>query len=361
MSEPSLLIDELDDTLAGGSAADRIRLLQRVTDLYLDGAVRYSGEQVALFDDVLGRLLIDIEETARRELARRLAGAPVPPPNVARRLALDAAPAVAAPMLIHADSLDEADLVACARSGSQVHLLAITKRPEVSAPVTDVLVTRGSDIVVRSVADNAGSHFSEQGFDALVQRAGDDEVLATRVGRRQDLPRHHFVRLLAKASDTVRAQLQTTREEQPGDIRNIVARVTDAIAARTAAESTDYAAASAEVAALEQSGGLDEAAIRDFAASGRFEHTAAALARLADLPLPTIERILLQQRAESLLFLARALGLGWATTRIILQMRHGDVVVHDQGLDLVRSSFERIKRTTAEQILDFQRTRHDHA
>ncbi|RAI35159.1 DUF2336 domain-containing protein, partial [Rhodoplanes roseus] len=96
------------------------------------------------------------------------------------------------------------------------------------------------------------------------------------------------------------------------------------------------------------------------AAGGKFEHTAAALARLADLPLPTIERMLLQQRAESLLFLARALGLGWATTRTILQMRHGDEGnVHDQGIDLVRSSFERIKRTTAEQVLDFQRTRHD--
>ncbi|RAI45832.1 DUF2336 domain-containing protein, partial [Rhodoplanes roseus] len=289
MAEPTRVIDELDETLASGTATDRTRLLQRVTDLYLDGAIHYSDDQIALFDDVLGRLLVDIEESAKRELARRLAAAPVPPPKVARTLALDTAPAVAAPMLIHMDGLEDADLLACARKGSQVHLLAITKRPKVSEPVTDVLVVRGSDIVVRSVADNAGSRFSDAGYGALVRRADGDDVLAARVGRRPDLPRHHFVRLLAKASDAVRDQLQTSRAEQPGDIRNIVARVTDAIAARTAAESNDYAAATAEVEALDRAGGLGEAAVRDFAAGGKFEHTAAALARLADLPLPTIE------------------------------------------------------------------------
>ncbi|WP_146618704.1 DUF2336 domain-containing protein [Rhodoplanes elegans] len=364
MAESSRLIDELDETLTTGTAADRARLLLRVTDLFLDGAVQYTNEQVAVFDDVLGRLLVDIEESAKRELARRLAGAAVSPPRVARSLALDAAPAVAAPMLIHADSLDEADLVACARAGSQVHLLAITKRPVVSEPITDVLVTRGSDMVVRSVADNAGSRFSEEGFEALVERADGDDVLATRVGRRSDLPRHHFVRLLAKASDAVRTQLQDGHAEPPGDIRSIVARVTHAIAARTAAESTDYAAATAEVAALEKAGGLTETAVRRFANAGKFEHTTAALARLADLPLPTVERILLQNRAESLLFMAKALGFGWTTTRSILQMRHGDDAGpggHDQDLDLLKSSFDRIKRATAEQVLDFQRTRHDHA
>jgi uncharacterized protein (DUF2336 family) len=360
MPEPFRLMDELDETLASGSTPSRTRLLQRVTDLYLDGAVHYSDEQIALFDDVLGRLLSDIEESAKRELARRLAAAPVPPPKVARTLALDEAPAVAAPLLIHNDRLDDTDLLACARKGSQVHLLAITKRPVVNEPVTDVLVVRGSDMVVRSVADNSGSRFSDAGFGALVRRADGDDVLAARVGRRPDLPRHHFVRLLAKASEAVREQLQAGRKETAEDIRSVVSRVADAIATRTAAASKDYAAATADVDALHQAGRLGEAEIRAYAGSGRFEHTTVALARLADLPLPTVERLLLQQRPESLLFLAKALGFGWSTTRIILQMRLRQDGSSDQGLDLARSSFDRIKRATAEQVLDFQRTRRDH-
>ncbi|WP_296524434.1 DUF2336 domain-containing protein [Rhodoplanes sp.] len=354
-------MDELDETLASGSTPSRTRLLRRVTDLYLDGAIHYSDEQISLFDDVLGRLLSDIEESAKRELARRLAAAPMPPPKVARTLALDETPAVAAPLLIHNANLDDADLLACARKGSQVHLLAITKRPVVNEPVTDVLVVRGSDMVVRSVADNSGSRFSDAGFGALVRRADGDDVLAARVGRRPDLPRHHFVRLLAKASEAVREQLQAGRKETAEDIRSVVSRVADAIATRTAADSKDYAAATADVDALHQAGSLGEAEIRGYAGSGRFEHTTAALARLADLPLPTVERLLLQQRPESLLFLAKALGFGWPTTRIILLMRLRQDGSSDQGLDLARSSFDRIKRATAEQVLDFQRTRRDHA
>lgn len=361
MAEPSRLIDELDETLTSGSALDRARLLQRITDLYLDGAVHYSDEQVAVFDDVLGRLLRDIEQSAKLELARRLAAAPISPPKVARALALDETPAVAAPMLIHADCLDETALLACARTRSQVHLLAITKRAVVTEPVTDVLVVRGGDMVVRSVADNAGSRFSDAGFGALVRRADGDDVLAARVGLRPDLPRHHFVRLLAKASDAVRTQLQSARTETAEDIRAIVARVADAIAARTAAYSKDYAAATAAVDALHQAGRLGEAEIRGYAATGRFEHTTAALALLADLPLSTVERVLLQRRPESLLFMAKAIGLGWPTTRAVLQMRLGAGGASDQSLELAQSSFERIKRATAEQVLEFQRARRDRA
>ncbi|WP_158859410.1 DUF2336 domain-containing protein [Rhodoplanes serenus] len=362
MAEPSRLIDDLDETLAGGSPEARAHLLRRITDLYLDGAVHYADDQIAVFDDVLGRLATDIEETARRELARRLAAAPVPPPRLARTLALDETPAVAAPLLIHAEGLDDADLVACARTRSQAHLLAITKRAVVPTPVTDVLVERGSDLVVRSVADNAGSRFSDAGFDTLVRRADGDDVLATRVGLRPDLPRRHFIRLLAKASEAVRGRLQEGRGGTSGDdIRGIVAQIAEAIAARTAAESKDYTAAIAAAAELDRTGRLGDAEIGAFATAGRFEHTAAALARLADLPLVTVERILLQRRSESLLFLARAVGLGWPTTRAILEMRLGPGGMGDQALAVARSSFDRIRRQTAEQVLAFQRARHDSA
>ena len=51
----------------------RLRILERVADLFAAGSRGYSGDQVALFDDVLQKLSADIEVEARATLAQRLA------------------------------------------------------------------------------------------------------------------------------------------------------------------------------------------------------------------------------------------------------------------------------------------------
>src|SRR6185369_17315119 len=67
------LLDELQSTLRHGTVARRVETLRRVTDLFLGGAVDYSDEQVALFDDVFKCLIDHIEVSARTLLANRLA------------------------------------------------------------------------------------------------------------------------------------------------------------------------------------------------------------------------------------------------------------------------------------------------
>ena len=70
---PENLLDELQATLAHGTVARRVEALRRVTDLFLNHAVDYSDEQIALFDDVLQCLMIHIETSAKALLATRLA------------------------------------------------------------------------------------------------------------------------------------------------------------------------------------------------------------------------------------------------------------------------------------------------
>ena len=70
---PRDLLDELQTTLAHGTVARRVETLRRVTDLFVNGAVDYSDDQVALFDDVFQCLIDHIEVSARALLANRLA------------------------------------------------------------------------------------------------------------------------------------------------------------------------------------------------------------------------------------------------------------------------------------------------
>src|SRR5690349_16517926 len=168
------LIEQLEQAFAQSDMRQRAETLRRVTDLFVFNAGKFSNDQVGLFDEVMGRLVEEIDVSARAVFGRRLVEAAQEPPRVMRGLALDDAIEVAGPVLRGSDELDEATLVESARTKSQQHLLAISRRKTLPEPVTDVLVSRGDRAVAASVAGNAGAKFSEFGYATLVERAQDD-------------------------------------------------------------------------------------------------------------------------------------------------------------------------------------------
>src|SRR5260221_7876979 len=148
------LIDELISTIETGNVNEHLRILQRVTDLFMAGSRRYSGPQIELFDAVLQQLSADIEVKARAKLAHQLAGMDNAPPNVIRSLAFSDEIEVAGPVLTHSMQLRDADLVENATTKSQRHLFAIVPRLKLSEAVTDPPVHRDSTRVVDNVARN---------------------------------------------------------------------------------------------------------------------------------------------------------------------------------------------------------------
>ncbi|MBO0756301.1 MAG: DUF2336 domain-containing protein, partial [Bradyrhizobiaceae bacterium] len=161
MATRALLIPELDDVLSHGSVEKRADTLRRITNLFIDGAGHYNEDHVALFDDVLTRLLVDVESKALAEVAHRLAAVDNAPPKLIRRLAGDEDIAIAGPVLKRSPRLAESDLIDIATTMGPDHLLAISGRHQIGTAVTDILVKRGDRDVVRSLATNAGATFSE--------------------------------------------------------------------------------------------------------------------------------------------------------------------------------------------------------
>ena len=143
LAESRSLIDELISAVDTGGVKQRLRILQRITDLFAAGSRSYSSQQIALFDDVLQQLSAEIEVKARAKLAHRLASMDNAPPKLIRSLAFDDAIEVAGPVLVHSQQLSDADLVENATTKSQEHLFAIAQRLKLSEVVTDVLVERG--------------------------------------------------------------------------------------------------------------------------------------------------------------------------------------------------------------------------
>jgi len=357
MTPTSSLIDELERALAAGTNAQRIEMLVRVTDLFLASAGRYSAEQIDLFDEVMAKLASAIEGKARAKLAIRLAEVPTAPVGVIRMLAFDADIEVARPVLRDSQRLEENDLVANARSQSQLHLAAISERNSLSEAVTDVLVTRGDQHVVRSVVKNSGARFSDAGFRMLVKRSSSDETLAVQVGVRPDLPRQHFLRLLEQASAAVRARLAAENPAAREALEGVLSEVVGGIQSETRKVSSRSAAARAEVEALRRARRLGEADVYRFARARQFEETVVALSLLAGVDIDVVERVLLDPRHEIALILAKIAGFSSTTAKAILLLKTADRGISAQDLDNALMSYGRLQVETAQRVLGFYRTR----
>lgn len=182
------LITELDETLSKIPDARQLVILQRVTDLFLVGAENYDDEQIAIFDDVICRLIENIGQSALIELSDRLSSVGKGPGNALARLSSSDDIAVSGPALARASALTDKDLVAIAGKKGQKQLAAIAGRQQISEVVTDVLVERGNSEVSRKVSANRGAKFSEIGFVKLINKAKKDRELATAISNRGDLP-----------------------------------------------------------------------------------------------------------------------------------------------------------------------------
>ena len=354
MGAPVSLLPELEDVVQHGSAEKRAETLRRITTLFLDGAGAFSNEHVGLFDDVIGYLIEEIEAKALAELARRLAPVPNAPEGVVRTLAENDDIAVAGPVLKQA-RLDDPELMQIAESKSQAHLLALSERTSVSEALAEILVTRGDREVARSIATNRKAHLSENAFSTLVKRAEQDGVLAEKVGLRTDIPPRLFRQLLMQASDVVQKRLLAqAKPETQAEIRRVLAKVTDEVAAR--ASPRNYTAALAAVRALHKERKLSEADIAEYAKSGRYEETIAALATLCAVPVEVVDRLMGGERADPVLILARSAGFGWPTVREVINARPGPKP-SPATLDAAYENFERLTAATAQRVVRFWQVR----
>jgi hypothetical protein len=346
------LFDELEAALASGTDARRIEMLTRIADLFVNGTPNYSEDQIALFDDVMGRLLNAIDTKARTKLSLQLAPIASAPRNVIHALAFDNDIDVARPVLGQSERISDAEILANAATKSQQHLLAIAQRKAVSEALTEVLVERGDRNVVHLLVKNTGARFSDAGLHMLVRRATGDQTLTTEMGKRGDI-RRRLAEKAAKAEWT-----RSAAEKRPAGIamQDVAAQLADA-KGNTHQVSLDLAAARTEVERQNRIRPIGDAEIYQFARDRKLAETAAGLSILCDTPFEVVERALLDPGAELVLILAKVAGLSSATTRVILLLRAADRGIPSSGIDQALESFESLRPQAAQRVLSFFRTR----
>jgi uncharacterized protein (DUF2336 family) len=347
------LIDELETAISQRNIASRAEILRRITDLFAAGSTNFSSEQTSLFDDVMGRLVNEIDHSARAAFGERIADLRNTPPRITRELALDDSIDVAGAVLRRSESVDEDTLITGTRTKGQDHLLAISQRSQLSESVTDVLVERGDQKVVISTAANAGARFSDFGYTKLVSRSKHDNELALLVWSRPDIRREYLLTLFESASETVQRKFEAADRSKADLVHEMIKQAADQLQTSLRDHSSDFAVAMAHVEQLHQKGQLTEQQLCRFAERGKFDETTAALSLLTELPVGAIERALVHDTGDQLLVLAKSINLSWKTTRAVLAVRSGAGGEFPEYFE----RFNRLRPETARAAIQFYRLR----
>ncbi len=354
MGAPATLLPELEDVVQHGSAERRAETLRRITTFFLDSAPNFNADHVSLFDDVIGRLIEEIEVKALADLARRLAPVPNAPAGVVSKLAKNDDIQVAGPVLKSA-RLEEPDLRYIAKTKSQAHLMALSTRIGIGQAIADILIARGDRDVARSIATNHNARLSESAFTTLVKRAEEDGILAEKVGLRTDIPPRLFRQLVLHASEVVQKRLLAqAKPETQAEIRKVLAKMTDEDSAK--ATPRNYTSAVAAVRAMHKERKLGEANVAEFANAGRYEETIASLATLCAVPVEVVDRLISGERVDPVLILARTIGFGWPTVREIINARPG-LKPNIATIDAAYENFDRLTTATAQRVVRFWQVR----
>jgi uncharacterized protein (DUF2336 family) len=357
MSASSRIIPELQELAKHGNARRRGEVVGQVAALFMAGAARFTETHIEVFDQVLQGLVAETEVKVRADLSERLCGLANAPRGIVGQLARDTEIKVAAPVLRQSPLLDEQTLIEIARSRGQDHLLAMAARPELSEPITDIIVRRGSREVVRLVAGNDGARFSASGYGSLIKRANDDGMLAIAVGKRPELSAPHLQGLISGAVDLVRRRIFAhATPERRETIAGMIGEASGAPKQRAAPR--NFVAAQQLVLELHLGGLLGESVLAGFARDRKYEETVAALSAMAAVPLVVVDRLLSAEKVDPVYILCRAIDLQWATLRAVMLLRLGPGRAPSlPDLALAQATYEQIGIATAQRVVHFWQTR----
>ena len=353
MSATRQFLEELDHAVLSGSAESREKALVYATDMLLVG--NYTEEEIWTFGEVIGRLSDVIEVAARARLARSLAKTGHAPLKIVEKLASDYSIDVAGPLLEHCEKLGAKTLIEMVRTRGQPHLLAISKRKTIPAPVTDELVVRGNRDVLRTVAANSNATFSNNGFLHAIRRSANDSILAESLGVRKDIPRPMFQQLIAKASAEVKRRLQHERPELYNEIQSSVIEVAGALQLKFGPATESYFTAKRLVTDLHELGGLNEGTVFEYAKSRKIDEVTVGLSLLCSLPAGTVERALADTNMT--LILAKANEFRWETAMALLFLCAKDHRLKTGELLDLEKQFNQLNVKTSQDVLRFFQSR----
>jgi uncharacterized protein (DUF2336 family) len=339
-------IADLEDAIVRCPEYRRARVLQQVTNLFLDDH-RETVSKLNYLDDVIVCLMRPATVSDLANVSNALVRSGLKLPKTIQQLARHRDASVAVPILRHSSFVSEDDLAEIAETRDLEHLLAIGSRTGLSEYLTTTLIMRGHTAVHTLIARNSSALLSEPGFSVLLKIAERDAELAGSLGARSDIPHGVLRKFLAMVTDKPRAAFL---RGAPASVKALAERE----AQKAVASVRDYSCAEKEIADLRRIGKLNDSTINQFAVKREIEKLAVALALASETSSKSIGRLLSNSgEVDQLVIACKASRIRWATTVSILKNREGCAPLEGDELKALSDLFESISLSEAQRTVRF--------
>lgn len=281
----------------------RCELARKIARLLpgLDANEAARARELAI--EVMERLAKDSLPRVRAILAEEIKSSPHVPAHIVKQLAQDLELVVCAPVLEYSPLLSDEDLVEIiAGACVEGRLSAIARRSSVSAPVTDAIVATLDVSAIASLLANPNAQIREETLDSVLENAAQVEAWHQPVVMRADLS----LRAVRRIAGFVSAALLRMLSERSGldeeTATHLQKRVRERLEGEAVSEdaSSIDAKAQAAVEDAQKQNKLDDEFVMAAAEAGDRRLVAYALAALAKVGKPTVDRVLVSQSGKAI-------------------------------------------------------------
>ncbi len=212
-SEASVISDNL-------GVEGKIELIRRINKNYSSGS--FNGFEKNLAEKIFNVLAGDAELKVRQVLARNIRHSNDIPKQVVLKLANDVID-VSEPILISSKLLNDDDLIQIASAAQNVaQRIAIAVREVVSPRVSEVLVSKGENEVIKTLVNNHGAQFTEQIILQVMENYKNDSTMLEALTKRGDLPLSVVGKMVEKVSGKLKGELIRKYHISPSAAESVV-------------------------------------------------------------------------------------------------------------------------------------------
>jgi len=203
----------LEPSIAGGPIArmfadmpvkTRIKTAHTVSHDYATTSM--SRDDLALAEAIINYLLLDIDSTVRAALSEKLKDCNFLSHETVQKLSQDV-DVVSLPMIASSTLLTDRDLLEVLETASDAKQIAIADRAELDLMVTDEIAKKGCYEAVEACLENQAAIIGLEGYQHILQRFGNEEIIQELLFRRPDLPKDTVTRLCEFISEDYKQEL----------------------------------------------------------------------------------------------------------------------------------------------------------
>lgn len=286
----NLTNSDIQKLLNDPTPENRAEAAKMVSGQFNGGSLSDGERKIA--EDIFKIMVRDAEVRVREALSISLKENPDVPHDVAVSLANDVV-GVAGPMLEFSDVLTDDDLMEIVKSQGADSQIAIARRENLSAELTDTIVENSDDEnVIATLVSNEGADLQEGTMDKVMDKYGEVEAVNDSLAKRGQLPISVAERLVSLVSEKVRDHLVTHHEMTPDMVMDLFLSARERATVSLLNDGADVMDVRKLVEQLHENGRLTETLIFRAICMGDVVFFEAALARVCNIPVSNAYKLI---------------------------------------------------------------------